>query len=149
VDEWKRLAVVTLPGVERSVPVARRCAAAALSAYPETACDVALLLLSELATNAVQHSSSGCPNGQFTFELHEVGERLNVAVRDQGASTSVPVMRRSGENDDNGRGLSTVAALAASWGVRWSEAGCVVWFEIVPEGSAETPTTADARPCLM
>ncbi|WP_343950149.1 ATP-binding protein [Nonomuraea longicatena] len=148
-DEWQRLAAVTLPGVERSVPVARRCAAAALSAYPETTCDVTLLLLSELVTNAVQHSSSGGPNGEFTFELHEVGDRLNVAVRDQGTSTSVPVMRRSGENDDNGRGLVTVAALAASWGVRWSEAGCVVWFEIVPEDRASARATADARPCLM
>ncbi|MFV0135521.1 ATP-binding protein [Streptomyces sp. HMX87] len=61
------------------------------------------LLVSELATNAVQHATGEC------FEI-TVWPSGAVDVRD--ASFSKPEPRFSGEGDENGRGLQLVAGLS-------------------------------------
>ncbi|WP_371499276.1 ATP-binding protein [Kitasatospora sp. NBC_00374] len=103
---------------------------------PEDTTETALLLLSELVTNACRHAR--VPSGR------RVGIRcilrdgtLRVEVSDPG--DGVPRPRRAGPDDESGRGLVLVAALATGWGThpRPSGPGKTVWFEL---GRCEAPS---------
>jgi anti-sigma regulatory factor (Ser/Thr protein kinase) len=89
----------------------------------------AVLCLSELVANAVVHSHSGKPGGQFTVHADmRRGSRLRVEVTDQGGSW---VIHRPADDQPNGRGLAIVARLASDWGrCGDDQAGWTVWFEI-------------------
>jgi len=86
--------------------------------------EIAILLVSELVTNAVIHGIS-------PFELRAQHSRsgLRVEVRDNNAA-GAPVLRVGDGMAESGRGLQLVDTLADRWG--WSEDGVskVVWFEI-------------------
>ena len=86
--------------------------------------EIAILLVSELVTNAVLH-------GVSPFELRAQQSRagLRVEVRDNNP-TAIPVLRLDDGLAESGRGLQLVDTLADRWG--WSEDGAskVVWFEI-------------------
>ncbi len=86
--------------------------------------EIAILLVSELVTNAVLH-------GVSPFELRAMQSHsgLRVEVRDHNAAAG-PVLRLGDGLAESGRGLQLVDTLADRWG--WSEdgAGKVVWFEI-------------------
>lgn len=89
-----------------------------------TDCPVAddvLLICSELAANAVQHSASASPNGHFTVraEIRD-GEYAWIEVEDQGGSWAA--RRHAGEH---GRGLAIVNALAAHWCILGDDTGRV------------------------
>ena len=82
--------------------------------------DVALLLISELVSNAVLHGDGEI---RVTLEIAPPGGRF--AVSDEGGGT--PVVR--GEpGPDGGWGLRLVADLAKRWGVR--QGRTLVWFEL-------------------
>lgn len=89
--------------------------------------DTAVLCLSELVTNAVIHTSSGC-------ELRVVLDDgvLTTTVRDSGPAVVGP----SGPSGDplaiHGRGLQVVDALAARWGSELDAVGMTVWFVLEP-----------------
>ncbi|MER7109524.1 ATP-binding protein [Streptomyces sp. NPDC000229] len=114
----------------RSVPAARRFAAAALAEWGvrERAGDV-LLCVSELATNALVH---GVPPGRG-FRLHLRRERdgglLRVEVHDSGGGEVWA--EAPGVDAESGRGLVLVAALSDTWGVGGRSPGKVVWCEFV------------------
>ncbi len=87
--------------------------------------DVAVLLTSEIVTNALRH-------GRAPFRLHveAVDGTLRVEVRDAGGS-SRPTVRDAEPEDIGGRGLALVDTLADAWGWRPEGArGTVVWFEL-------------------
>jgi anti-sigma regulatory factor (Ser/Thr protein kinase) len=92
-----------------------------------TAADDAVLCLSEVATNAIQHSRSAGPGGRFSVRAELDGEWLRVEVGDQGG----PWTRLIHRDGLRGRGLLILAELAASWG-RGGDAGAGwrVWFEM-------------------
>ena len=101
----------------QSVPEARRFARSALAGMPEDFVDTVALIVSELATNAVLHTSSA-----FEVAIDFDEERVVIDVSDR------PRIARP--TDPSGRGLQIVAALADDWGVRggsseWSKS---VWF---------------------
>ncbi|MFI9327556.1 ATP-binding protein [Kitasatospora sp. NPDC052868] len=82
---------------------------------PDDATETALLLLSELVTNACRHACA--PRDRligvrFAFSS---GEPLRVEVTD--ANPALPDPRQAGPEDENGRGLELVEALATAWGV--------------------------------
>ncbi|MFC9927118.1 ATP-binding protein [Streptomyces sp. NPDC127190] len=110
----------------RSVPAARRFTEWSLhywglSAW-ERSGDVSLCV-SELATNAVLH---GVPPGRgFLLRLGYDGTVVRVEVHDSGPGT--PVVAE--EQDEGGRGLLLVAALADKWGVGERRPGKAVWCE--------------------
>jgi len=83
--------------------------------------DDAVLICSELATNAIQHSKSGQPGGQFTVRAEvRDGDYVWLEVEDQGG--------RWAENeysDQRGRGLEIIAMLADYWDVRGDDTGHV------------------------
>ncbi len=122
-----------LPGQASSVGEARRWARGLLAGWlSNDAVDDAVVLLSELVTNAVVHSDSGRkPNGLVTvFVAAGVGV-AHVEVIDDGSTASVPTVQEASEGSGGGRGLWMVSAMATTWGVHHDdEAGNAVWFEI-------------------
>ena len=104
-----------------------------------TAADDAVLCLSEVATNAIQHSRSAGPGGRFSVRAELDGEWLRVEVGDQGG----PWTRLIHRDGLRGRGLLILAELAASWG-RAGDArtGWRVWFEM------HCPAARKPRSCL-
>jgi anti-sigma regulatory factor (Ser/Thr protein kinase) len=85
--------------------------------------DDVVLVTSELVTNAVLHGSP--PVGL----LAKAGSRwLRVEVDDH--SSAMPVPQNADDDDEHGRGLEIVAALAIRWGTRPTAAGKMVWAEI-------------------
>ena len=85
--------------------------------------DVAELLVSELVTNAIHHGRTTC-----LLELTATPTVLRAAVADDGGGS--PRLRHAGPEDESGRGLAIVDALASRWGVQPTSEGKVVWFEI-------------------
>jgi anti-sigma regulatory factor (Ser/Thr protein kinase) len=88
--------------------------------------DEALLLATELATNAVQHTGDG-----FTVAIRMARhkpETLRVEVHDRGST--LPRMREPDRFDEGGRGLLFVDRLASTWGIEPEDGGKVVWFEL-------------------
>ncbi|MBB4710337.1 ATP-binding SpoIIE family protein phosphatase [Streptomyces luteogriseus] len=85
--------------------------------------DNALLLVSELVTNAVRFAE-----GPITVRLIRAGHGLLCEVGDSGNGR--PRLRRGDLLDNGGRGLSIVHRLTTRWGVRWTDTGKVVWAEV-------------------
>ncbi|MFE7901488.1 SpoIIE family protein phosphatase [Streptomyces sp. NPDC057424] len=83
----------------------------------------ALLLVSELVTNAVRFAT-----GPITVRLIRAGHGLLCEVGDTGNGR--PRLSRPGLLDDGGRGLGIVHRLTTRWGVRWTDSGKVVWAEV-------------------
>lgn len=93
--------------------------------------DAAELMVSELVTNAVVH-------GGTAVDVTVVGgpHAVRVEVSDRGRSTFDPSTVLSSSTAEGGRGLAIVAACAARWGTRRREPGTTVWFELLPNESA-------------
>ncbi|MFD1542568.1 ATP-binding protein [Nonomuraea guangzhouensis] len=88
----------------------------------------ALLVLTELAANAVRHTYSGLPGGHIRVRVVRLNAGLiRVEVLDDG-SQSLPTLRDASLSDACGRGLRLVEELASEWG--WRHFGgqrCAVW----------------------
>ncbi|MEV7964723.1 ATP-binding protein [Sphaerisporangium sp. NPDC088356] len=99
--------------------------------------EIAILLTSELATNAIQHGSCGGEGGAPSFLVLVLVSRDNaralVAVLDRG-SNKVPYLRNGGPDSTGGRGISLVDQLSARWGFTRdiSKGSTGVWFEVGP-----------------
>lgn len=115
---------VTLPPVD-APRAARRvvqgCCAQAVSG-PECT-EHALLLTSEIVTNALVHGSG-------TVRVGCAADALTVRVEVTDDNRLRPSVRPAGEHDEGGRGMFLVDALASSWGVADTPTGKVVWFEV-------------------
>jgi DNA-binding NarL/FixJ family response regulator len=86
--------------------------------------DDALLVVSELAANAINHADS-----DYRVRLSTTPQSLRIEVRDGGAGTPEPQPRSM--TNEHGRGLLMVAAIAASWGIeRSEETHKLVWAEL-------------------
>ena len=86
---------------------------------------IAMLLTSEVLTNAVQHGAA-----PVEAEL-EVGHRvLRVAVRD--GSATLPRLRSPRPDETGGRGVQFLERCASRWGVDALDGapGKTVWFEL-------------------
>jgi anti-sigma regulatory factor (Ser/Thr protein kinase) len=103
---------------------ARRFVAAVLNGCPLT--DTAVLLTSELVTNALAHTLSG-PDGSLEVIVWRDADSVLVAVLDDGSDRS-PATVGIDLDSESGRGLGLVAALADSWGHQGGTAARAVWF---------------------
>jgi len=115
----------TLSADPEQVAEARRLVAGYLHDRGEDDGEVAVLLVSELVTNAILY-------GRAPLELraHTEGSALRVEVRDQ-EPASPPVLRGDVDLAEvGGRGLQLVDTLADRWGWAAEEQGKVVWFEL-------------------
>lgn len=117
----------SLPATPESVRRARDTVSAALVEHgcPKSTVDVARLLVSELASNAVRHS--GCESYELVIHLDSDVLRVDVA---DGDTARLPSIGPPGEL--GGRGLRLVEALASRWGVDHppGDGAKHVWFEL-------------------
>ena len=90
----------------------------------QDACDIVLLLLSEIVTNSVRHSSAGETPIEVAASL--VGNTVQVAVRDGGQGFA-PRAREPGSS--GGYGLFLLDAQATRWGTGRHHRS-QVWFEL-------------------
>lgn len=112
------------PAQTRAVGAARRFAAAALADQPVAVTESALLMVSELATNAVTHG-----NAEFDVTVDLTAQRLRVTVSDAGPG--FPTLGAPVPGALCGRGLVIVAQLATAWGVDGDGDGRkTVWFTL-------------------
>ena len=119
---------LTLPGQTRNVAEARAFVAKTLGPQ-HPCCDTAVLLCSELVTNAVVHSSSGLPGGTVTIVVLRLTGAVRVEVIDHGSTASTPVVKGEVLAPD-GHGLFLVDQLADSWGYVLDQVGTTVWFRL-------------------
>ncbi|MGW1544399.1 ATP-binding protein [Streptomyces sp. NPDC002309] len=92
----------------------------------EDTCDTAALVMSELVTNAVLHTASDV----VVCELHDEYDLVRIAVRDQGRAGGEPRPSAARAEEEHGRGLLLVDALARAWGAHEHGLGLLVWAEL-------------------
>lgn len=105
---WRR----EFPGTTDQVRVVRSFAAHLLAGFP--ALDDILLVLDELAVNALSHTRSGQDGGHFAVDVQKDVAGVVVLVSDEGGPDE-PCVHTADELAEGGRGLLTVEALAATW----------------------------------
>lgn len=93
---------------------------------PPSACEDALLIISELVTNAVVHA---LPPAALRVRCMRCGA-LRIEVTDGGSQTPLPSYTDS--EDEHGRGMFIVAALATRHGTVTRERGAMRWAELCP-----------------
>ncbi|PJJ00283.1 anti-sigma regulatory factor (Ser/Thr protein kinase) [Streptomyces sp. 2333.5] len=114
---------LTLPAVLSSARQARNFTAESLRFWGESEdlIDSAVLIVCELATNAIRHGARlpaayGRERGTdavITLRLALRADVLHIEVHD--GSMILPVQRAAGHDEDCGRGMQIIAALAESW----------------------------------
>jgi anti-sigma regulatory factor (Ser/Thr protein kinase) len=136
-----------LPGVPESATAARRLTRQLLGDDHPVA-DTAMLLMSELVTNAVTHSRSRRPGGTVTVALCAGPTSVLIQVRDDGGSfePQVPTTRAAveGVGAEHGYGLLLVDALAETWGTSATTDGRVTWCRL----AIDRPDEGTQRRCL-
>jgi len=126
--EWS--VELTLPAVPPAVRLARRATRDALAAWQLGDLEeTAVLLVSELVTNAVRHARN---TGTITLKLTSTETDLRAEVHD--CDRHWPQPRTPAECDESGYGFVLIESLAGQWGVHRTMTGKTVWAEIeLPE----------------
>ena len=110
--------------------------------HPDALVETAVLLTSEVVSNAVLHGRSAP-----TVVISLADDRVRVAVDD--ASPALPVRKHYGLEATTGRGLMLLETLADGWGAERVGSGKRVWFDLDSTTAARTTTTEQstaARP---
>ena len=98
--------------------------------------DTALLLTSEVVTNAVVHAGTAS-----TLRIERAGsDRVRISVLDGGAGVAQRVGDRSGA--PGGHGLALVDTLAQDWGSRRVDGHHEVWFHL--DNRTDLPSNSSA-----
>lgn len=95
--------------------------------------DEAMLLTSELLSNAVLHART---DARLTVHSREDGT-LRIEVADE--NPRLPITVAPPEDAQSGRGLWLVETLSSAWGVERTGTGKTVWFELGAFRPAQTP----------
>lgn len=112
---------------------------------PDSA-DAAVLLLSELVTNAYRHGAAvpvGASRDWITVRCFLAFGLLRMEVSD--GSSALPCPRHASADDVSGRGLALVTALADRWGAYPEPAGKTVWCELAVVPAVTGDTAAPRR----
>lgn len=118
---------VTLPAAAQAAGLARQVAHEALTSWGMAHLDeTAVLLVSELVTNAVRHA---CTSGSLlVLRLEAAGTWLRIEVHDDDPRWPQPATPTG--LDESGFGFVLIDALASKWGVRETPAGKAVWADL-------------------
>jgi hypothetical protein len=112
---------VPVPLAARAV---RRFVRETLAAWGEhTVVDDAVLVASELTTNALLHAAS-----PFRLAMARLDRTVRIEVHDGDAVH--PEQRAPFDHATSGRGVAIVAALVSRWGTEDADGGKVVWTEL-------------------
>ncbi|MFD4523164.1 ATP-binding protein [Streptomyces sp. NPDC058470] len=126
VTEPRLRCVLPFEAEPAEVRLLRKAAAAQLDQWGmSVAADEAQLFVTELATNVIKHVGEGA---SATLILESRSGRLRVEVHDK--SRAVPSLRVAGCDEECGRGLHLLTALAVDWGTVLTAVGKAVWCEI-------------------
>ncbi|OAA26027.1 anti-sigma regulatory factor (Ser/Thr protein kinase) [Frankia sp. EI5c] len=125
-----------LPADPRAAGRARGLVADLLTAWGcGSASEVAKLLVSEIVTNAVRFVGA---REVLRLTVECGSDLIRISVID--GSPLRPVLRAAQDDDESGRGMQLVSALAADWGVvddpPAAGVGKRVWFELPSTDSA-------------
>ncbi|WP_433497269.1 ATP-binding protein [Sphaerimonospora sp. CA-214678] len=130
---------IRLPGDPASVSCARS-EVRRLLGNEHPAVEDAVLVTSELVTNAIKHS--GCQAGDsIGFTLAATDNVVRVEVHDPGSTSAEPHLRLE-PNAEDGRGLLIVDEISTEWGIREHDDGpgrtvwCALRFPYAPDGSS-------------
>jgi anti-sigma regulatory factor (Ser/Thr protein kinase) len=121
--------VFDLPARRASAAEARRRTLAWLARHPigQAPAETAILIVSELVTNAVVHSASSV----ISCTLRLGGGLLYIEVTDEGTGEREPAVREAAADDVSGRGLLLVSTLSKAWGVTFAvPGGLTVWAAV-------------------
>ncbi|GAA4149480.1 SpoIIE family protein phosphatase [Actinomadura keratinilytica] len=130
-------ASATFPCAATSVAEARRFVRRVLTGWHmDQAVDDAVLATSELATNAVAYAGTS-----FEVLCHLTDGDIRIEVRDHHPTR---IIEMPGMEASSGRGLPSIAALSASWGVTYDRHGKGVWFRLPRPGAEAGPGPEDA-----
>jgi serine/threonine-protein kinase RsbW len=126
---WSR----SFPGLPEHLGEVRRFTQMVLGDAPGT--ELVVMAVSELAGNAIVHTASGAPDGQFVVHLATFADRWKVRVDDEGSPSEPHVVVDAIEEDpesdsESGRGLAMVASISGKWGVIGGRCARAVWAEI-------------------
>lgn len=123
-------APLQIPHEGTGVRLARHTVADQLTAVGvrDEACDDALLVLSELVSNAVTHAEP-LPNGRIAVGWTVLDDALHLEITDGGAVTS-PQASVAALFSGSGRGLDIVRTICRSWGVTEGERSVTVWADV-------------------
>ena len=123
---------VVLPSDPASVGEARRFVRRVLLDWDlDGSVEVATLLVSELATNAVLHARTA-----YSVAVSRGAGEVTIEVLD--GSAVLPQVRRHSSTAATGRGVGLVERLATSWGTRVSDVdgfSKAVWFTVQAGGT--------------
>jgi anti-sigma regulatory factor (Ser/Thr protein kinase) len=93
----------------------------------QQATEAAVLIVSELVTNAIVHSGSN----KVSCVLRLGGGLLRIEVTDQGVGVAEPAVRKPADDDVSGRGLLLVSGVSEAWGVSPAvNRGRTVWATV-------------------
>ncbi|GGU32273.1 ATP-binding protein [Streptomyces violascens] len=119
---------ISVPGTARAVTDVRHQVVAEIRGWglpaDSSAVETVALVTSELLTNAVQHA------GQGPISVAALLKDDTVRVEVSDASPTLPTPGLPDEDDEHGRGLLIVAALAVRHDVETTESGKRCWAEI-------------------
>ncbi|MEW2316542.1 ATP-binding protein [Streptomyces bauhiniae] len=116
----------TLPRQPESAAAARRLVRDALAVWAlDDLAEDAVLVVTELVSNAVRHAR----RASVRVIVERTAQRtVRLAVADLSRTGPVPCL--PGLNEEEGRGLLLVAALATRWGCDERRWGKIVWAEL-------------------
>lgn len=133
-------AQLQIPPVSTAIGDARRFARDQMKSWGlASIADNAILMISELVTNAILHGGEGAI---LTLTVDDL--KVRAEVRD--SSPAMPVVRGYSATATTGRGMVIVDALSASWGTYAVDGGKVVWFELSTDSLQPKPADSQERP---
>ena len=122
-----------------SVAASRQFVGDAVGDLPKDVRDAAILMMSELATNAIVHAATG-----FEVVVDRSENSLRVAVTDVGGGK--PELQSPRSSEAHGRGLQIVHQLSDEWGMIDNDdhSGKTVWYTVRLDRTGASST--DGRP---
>ncbi|ADB51853.1 ATP-binding protein [Conexibacter woesei] len=124
---------LTLPATSEAPTLARRAAGHSLAHWTQDRRDAALLVISELVTNAVRHGSAD-RSDQVTLRVRRRGLTTRIEVTDARSRDGTLELDGDepldGADRRSGWGLPIVAELSDRWGVERGPGRTCVWCEI-------------------
>ncbi|MFF3503689.1 ATP-binding protein [Streptomyces sp. NPDC003247] len=127
-----------VPGHRRHVPSTRQRVRKALADWgvADELADGVTLLANELVTNAVTHCRVSYAQVGVTLIHHGTDLILEVSDPDR---DRLPRLHHSGPDEEGGRGLALVEALADAWGCRQERYAKCVWARFTLVERAHAP----------